>query len=69
MCRQVYFKTLFSGVKQEIEICASVKNQDTLPYVVFQRSSNGVKEVEQNKETVEYYGGSDACQGDSGGPL
>ena len=59
----------FSGVKTNIEICASVKNSDTLPYIVFQKSGNGLKEIEQNTERIEYFGGSDACQGDSGGPL
>ncbi len=50
--------------------CAALRNKDTVSYAVYRKGKEGkFEKYEQEEETVEYYGGSDACQGDSGGPL
>jgi len=52
------------------ELCAALKNEDTVKYVVYRKKDDDdFEEYEKKEETVQYYGGSDACQGDSGGPL
>ena len=58
-----------SNVKPNIEICASVKNKEFVPYMVFDQSNGNFRMVERDQEKLEFYGGADACQGDSGGPL
>ena len=56
-------------INTDNELCAALKNNDTIPVVVYKKEGNKFKKFEEKKESVVYYGGSDACQGDSGGPL
>ena len=56
-------------IDTEIEFCAALKHNDSIPYQVYEKRGNGFHIEQSGKETLNYYGGSDACQGDSGGPL
>jgi len=58
-----------SGVRGDVEICASVYNVETVPYAIYERQGGLYRKIEQKTERIEYFGGSDACQGDSGGPM
>lgn len=58
------------GIDTKTEMCAALKNNDSIPYVTYKKGGGGkFEKVEESDDDLIYYGGSDACQGDSGGPL